>query len=310
MSDDVLQDPAPPEEPAPFGASLQPWSSRRQRQARWTAFFLLLIPLVAVVVSVRVVGNSPEQLVGSAGRAGDDGIAVRAVVRGIDPVQGEMSVRLAFAPLGTYAGADGLTEPVRVLVFRTTGSGLLEFSAGQPMQPVDVALALDGSRVTRYPLDRYDADLAVVALDEDGDAVPASLEVFANVGDFDLSARRPTLREPTDARLEIHAERGWSTLSWVLILTVVFWLLGLGAASITWLVVVASKAVPVWSWGYLAGMLFALPGLRATLPGNPRLGALVDWAAFYWSITLVVLSMTTLLIVWNSRHRAGRDDAV
>lgn len=304
MSDDLPEDDLP-DDPVPFGASLQPWSTRRRRQARWTVLLLLIVPLVAVIVAVRVVGNSPEQEVGSAGEVRDDGVTIRAVVRGIDPVQGEMSVRLAFAPIGSYTGPNGLTEPLRLLVFRTTGSGLLDFETGQPMQPVDVALALDGSRITRYPLDRYDADLAVIALDEDGEAVPVSIEVFANVGDFDVSSHTPTLREPTSARVELRAQRGWSTLSWVLILTVVFWLLALGATSIVWLVVVASKPVPVWSWGFLAGMLFALPGLRATLPGNPRLGTLVDWAAFYWSITLVVASMTVLLIVWNSRHRAG-----
>lgn len=299
MSDDL------PDDPIPFGASLRPWSHKRRRNARWTAWGLLLLPVVALLVAVQVVGNSPEQEIGSAGAVRDDGIAIRAVVRNIDPVQGEMSVRLAFAPLGSYAGSNGLTEPLRLLVFRTTGSGLLEFAARQPMQPVDVALALDGSRVTRYPLDRYDADLAVIALDSDGDAVPVSLEVLANVGDFDVSSHSPTLREPTSARVELRAQRGWSTLSWVIVLTVVFWLLGLGGASIVWLVVVASKDVPPWSFGFLAGMLFALPGLRATLPGNPRLGTLVDWAAFYWSITMVVASMTILLIVWNSRHRAS-----
>ena len=64
-------------------------------------------------------------------------------------------------------------------------------------------------------------------------------------------------------------------------------LLAAGSVSVVWHVVVEGSPIPFWAWGFMAGVLFALPPLRNGLPGSPPLGSLVDWAAFYWAILVV-----------------------
>lgn len=290
----------------PFASSLRAWPARRRRWAKITALILVLVPVAAVITTIRLVGTSPEDQLAVTGQQTDSSLVVRAVARNVDPVRGEITARLTFAPMGDLAGPSGLKRPLRVLVFRTAGNGLLDFAANEPMTPVDLTLALDGSRVTRYPLDRYTAELTVFALGRNDEPIPVDLKLFANIGDFDITATRPAAAAPDVATLSIGVQRGWSTLSWALIMTVVFWVLGLGASSIAWLIVIEDRGIPFWAWGFLAGMLFALPGLRSSLPGSPRLGALIDWGSFYWAVTLVVLSMTILIVMWNRRVRAGR----
>jgi hypothetical protein len=60
---------------------------------------------------------------------------------------------------------------------------------------------------------------------------------------------------------------------------------------------------PFWGWGYLTGVLFALPSLRTSLPGAPPNGSFIDITAFYWSIGLVAGTLIILVVFWNYRVR-------
>jgi hypothetical protein len=82
------------------------------------------------------------------------------------------------------------------------------------------------------------------------------------------------------------------------------WTIALGCAGMMWWVVVFHAEIPFWCFALFASVLFALPTLRNGLPGRPRYGVLVDWAAFYWAIAIVALGLTLALIVWNvAAHR-------
>ena len=54
----------------------------------------------------------------------------------------------------------------------------------------------------------------------------------------------------------------------------------------------------------VVGVLFALPPLRASLPGSPPPGGLVDFVAFYWAVAVVGLTLLALVWLWvrEARH--------
>jgi hypothetical protein len=96
----------------------------------------------------------------------------------------------------------------------------------------------------------------------------------------------------------------------VALFMVISWAIAVACAAVTWWIVVFSAATPLWVYALFASVLFALPSLRTGLPGNPRYGVLVDWAAFYWAITIVAFSLVAVLIVWNVSARASFREAM
>ena len=56
-------------------------------------------------------------------------------------------------------------------------------------------------------------------------------------------------------------------------------------------------------------MLFALPQLRNGLPGSPPFGSIIDWAAYYWALGLVGVSLLALILAGNVAIRSVRTDS-
>src|SRR5205823_10900640 len=85
-----------------------------------------------------------------------DRLDITAKVVSVDPVKGDMLLRLDLKPEGALASADGLTpsKALKVLVNSATGKQEQTFDKGKPMNPVDVTLNMDG-QASAYPFDQY-----------------------------------------------------------------------------------------------------------------------------------------------------------
>ena len=88
-----------------------------------------------------------------------DSVHVNATVLGIDPVKGELSVRLEFAPQGALGGPGALAKDLKLFVNGASGALERPFAKGKPMNPTDVTVSLFDGQVTDYPFDRYGAEL-------------------------------------------------------------------------------------------------------------------------------------------------------
>ena len=197
-----------------------------------------------------------------------------------------------------------------MLIFGAESNNSVTFVRGASMQPVSVTVPLTGSRVTRYPFDRYRTQLIIAVGTTDGDGIPVVLELSANLNDFRSNAETSPRSARTEAvELTASFHRNGAVLLWSGTLTVLFWSLAAGALGIGWLVLAHNQAVPMWSWGYLAGVLFALPNLRNGLPGSPPFGSLVDWGAFYWSVAVTGAVLVLFLAVWFQRQRHAMREA-
>jgi hypothetical protein len=287
------------------------WNDRRRRRARWLIVLLAVGPPIAALVSFFIVPSQPDDVLLSRPVKGEEeALRVKGSFRNLDAANGTVTLNLTFSPEGDLAGANGPREELKLLIFGASENSSTVFEADETMQPLRVTVPLSGSRVTRYPFDRYRTSLIIAVGTSEGDGIPVILDLSANLNDFRADAHT-TARSASSAAVEVTADfrRNGAVLLWSGTLTVLFWSLAAGALGIGWLVVAHNQAVPMWSWGYLAGVLFALPNLRSGLPGSPPFGSLVDWGAFYWSVAVTGAVLVLFLAIWFQRQRHAMAEA-
>lgn len=297
-------------------AFVAPWSRERARRVGLVAVVLgVLGPLIGTAVALLLVPAQPSALV----PLPEDRTAlldVEGSLRAIDPVTGEMALRLVLRrsdstppdqnPLFDEGGA--LTEDVVLLVTDANGQGARTLLQGQPPGTVTATLPLAESRATRYPVDRYRSTIAVAAhRDGDDEAIPIRFSLRSSDPGFtvDVAADGSTA---ASAVLDVRVARRATVIGWAAFFVLVCWLLAIAAASLGWTTVVHGIASPAWAWGFLIGVLFALPPLRNALPGAPPSGSLVDLAAFYWAVGIVALTLVAMIGSWNIRVRRAPDE--
>jgi hypothetical protein len=237
------------------------------------------------------------------------GLNVLATLKQLDTNLGELSVQLAFDPNLTLAGPDGLRVGVLVQVNDSTGNDRLTFFRGSTMQPRVAVISLTGSRALRYPFDRYRAPLVVQAQDaETGAAIPVALSVVAALPDFTASATDERLIGSQVARVALVIDRQAGVVLWAVLFMILCWMLAFAVAALSYLVLVRTDAVPLWLWGFITGILFALPNLRNSLPGEPPFGSAVDWGAFYWAVLIIALCLLAMVVAEgvDIRRRTAR----
>lgn len=288
---------------------MHPWSAAQARRLRRIVIALMLLgPVVGTAVALLVVPGQPTDLITDDDPTGGPAeILAEGTIRTVDARTGEMSVRLSLsAPPGSSLVTDGLlTEDLRIVVNDAAGQGVRELVAGDPLGALNLVTPLEGSRATRYPLDRYRTRLVVAAEAADGRRVPLRLSLRNTDPDFSVEVVEDASGDVAAVVLEV--SRRATVIGWAGAFVAICWLIAVSAASIGWTTVVRGLASPVWSWGFLVGVLFALPPLRAALPGSPQGGTLVDFAAFYWAIGIVVVTLVAMIGSWNLRVRRAPD---
>lgn len=286
---------------------IRPWPQQRARRTRWIALVLLVLaPLSATALTFwGVAAEDTTTVIEPRGKVDDALLLVEATAVGLDLQLKEMSFRLVFRPSGDIVRGNELTSDVTVFVSDISGSGLREFSSGSTMEPTTVVVDLSGSQL-RYPFDTYDAALGVGAAaasvaGQDPEPLALDLEVGVALDQFDVNA--VDRRQDNAASVELELQRRTAVIIWVLFFMFLVWSIALGGAAVAWFIVVFAKDPPFWVFAFFASILFALPTLRAGLPGSPPYGSLVDWAAFYWGIAILAGALVALLAVWNIEAR-------
>ena len=311
---DAQGEEAPVGSGSPHAAPQSPARRRRLVALRRPVVVVLILGALACLalgvtaVLVVVQRDVSQVLVAPTAEEGAD-LRVEVSVIAVDPVLGEARVRLLPVVLDEQRVDGGLVrEGFRILVNATGGETSHTFAPGQPVQAIEYSVALTGSSVYRYPFDRYDATLIVLASDgvgPDGEPLVAEVSVASSVLSFDLSAE--TVDEPLCSLggcVALEAARPGSTVGYALWFIVLVWGLALAGAAVVAMIALRGVELPLWAYGYLVGVLFALPPLRASLPGSPPPGGLVDFVAFYWAVAVVGLTLLALVWLWvrEARH--------
>lgn len=296
-------------EDTPAIRQLRAWVARRTRTqvaALVLASLLAFGPFLAVFLILRADSGPISELISPESR--DPSVTlVTATIVGLSPNQGEVRTRLAIEPAPDSVDENGrLTDAVSVVVNGT----ITELRAGDTVRPFEVTLAMSDGSITRYPFDAYHGQLVVYLTTGAGDdrtTIPHQAQVRSVVGDFTLSADLRNDPAPGNQPLGVidwRAERPPTTTVYAIWLMVLMWALAVTGLLIVWVVIIWMVEIPMWVFGYFVGVLFALPPLRDSLPGRPPPGNLFDFLSFYWSVTIIGVSLILSLTTWLTRARA------
>ena len=226
--------------------------------------------------------------------AAPDRVDIEVSVQKVDAADQRLQLRVLVAPHGIYADPDGL--PARDLVVDTSSLRTTSFrlTAGQQIPVADVAVGLLDGTISDYPFDTYTADIGF-AVSVDGNAVP----VVLSMDDIDpLFLVRPLSGTEHNGLAILHEQvtrsRGTFVLGWFMMLTM--WALALAVAGSAWIVVAQRRGL-IWpAMGWLAATLFALVSLRNAAPGSPPIGAVLDYAAFFWAELVIAVSLVCMAV--------------
>jgi hypothetical protein len=59
----------------------------------------------------------------------------------------------------------------------------------------------------------------------------------------------------------------------------------------------------------LAALLFAIPGIRNSMPNTPPVGTLSDFIVFFWALLIVAVCMAVASLAWLRQVRTSDDPA-
>ncbi len=276
---------------------------------------MALGPIVALLVVLTGDRGGPADLLALGPALPDDsGVKVTATIISVSPSAGETRVRLVVGVSGSYS-TDGL--PAQDLVLRVNdirGANRYDLPAGQPIDPIEVGVALADGQVIRYPFDRYLSSLVIVAAEaatspEKRLLVPVSVDLLAAVDSFRLTASPSEglfAQNPEASAIEVEISRAPEVIAYAVAMMLLMWALAAAGLAMAWVVVIWGEEPPFWAYAYSVGVLFALPPLRSSLPGQPPPGTLVDYVAFYWSVAVTALTLIVLLGAWFFQARRQR----
>lgn len=55
---------------------------------------------------------------------------------------------------------------------------------------------------------------------------------------------------------------------------------------------------------WTAALLFVIPTVRNSMPGNAPTGALIDFVVFFWLQIAIAVAMASLVVTWVRRPRS------
>ena len=287
-----------------------------------------LISLTLLVVTLTILSISLYWLEHHKGRhatvlgdtANPDHMTVTVLIQNIDPSTARVSAQLELRGAGSLVDehTHDLKEDATLVSNAVTNPTVVSKASERP-EFVSVQFALRDGVITDYPLDSYTANFYFHVLVGNGTnqrAVPIRV-VFNNIDAFFKMA--PT----QENSIEVHrgdgeaktiatpqslvaatatVKRSTSTIMFAAFIMVFMWCLTIAALIAAWYVA-SGKLGLFWSaLGFLGTLLFALIPLRNAVPGDPPIGSLIDFAAFFIAEGVVSIS---LIVTVRSRlpHR-------
>jgi hypothetical protein len=248
--------------------------------------------------------NNRTALVSMETPAAADYVTASARVLSVDPIKGEMAVRISFTPEGSLANAGELKNELALYVNSATGGQNRSFPKGKDMSPIDVTLDMDGT-VTDYPFDHHEAFLELYLTQpvKDGEplAIPIATSFTGSVSGMKVGASLNAASADNYNLIDITVERSQAILTLVIFAMGLLWLITLTVVLMLLAVVLRGRKVEFGMFAFMAGFLFSFVAFRNAMPGVPPIGTLSDYLAFFWGYALISLSLIGLTLTWLIR---------
>jgi hypothetical protein len=234
----------------------------------------------------------------------EDYVVANAKVMSVDPIKGEMSVRITFVPNGALAENGTLKKELALYVNSATGGQNRSFPKGKDMSPIDVTLDMQGM-VTDYPFDNHQANLELLLNEviKDGDPVyvPMVVNFSGSVTGLKIDAEVDKETNEFYSLINITVERSQTTQGIIIFAMILLWLITITVLLMFLAVVLRNRKIEFGMFAFMAGFLFSFVAFRNAMPGAPPIGTLSDYLAFFWGYAIISLSLVGLTITWLVR---------
>ena len=301
--------------------------------ARLSLLSLLVITLTVLSVSLYWLEHHKTRHPTVLGdTAGPDHMTVTVLIQKVDPSTARISAQLELKGEGSLVDKQTheLNEDATLTSNAVTNATVVAKANERP-QFVAVEFALRDGVITDYPLDSYTANFFFRVKVGDGatqHAVPVRV-VFDNIDSFfklapqqeqSIEVHRNTAEAKTIKTPEslfaatASVTRSTSTVLFAVFIMVFMWCLTIAALIAAWYTA-SGRLGLFWSaLGFLGTLLFALIPLRNAVPGDPPIGSLIDFAAFFIAEGVVSISMIVTVLhgyhieISNKKRKAVDDD--
>lgn len=244
-----------------------------------------------------------------------DFIGSNISITGIDPIKGELSVRITMTPNGKYANDKGrLTQDLNVYVNAASNKQEYNFQKDKMISPMDVTLSLYNGLATDYPFDKHSADLFFYVETKGGkdssghlmedDAVPAQVEFIGSIQGYNIDAEKGDKTDEETNIVYIELTRSSSVKFFSIFVGIAMWLLCGIVVFMTLSVIVRKRKIELGMFAFMSALIFALPSLRNMQPMSPPIGTFMDYVSFFWAEGLVALCLVTIVLTWLIRPGA------
>jgi hypothetical protein len=285
-------------------------ASRAQQVALVLLALLALGPILAALSLLGQEADPTATVLPAPEVVADDELLVLATVTGVDAVNGELRLRIDPEPGPAFRSEGVLTSELAVRTTALVGPQLQTYPVGSVVVPYEVTLPLENGNVSRYPFDAYDANVLLAAT-ANGETVPVVLQIESLSLDHRIGIQGE-LAASADTGLSavsLRIEREWTAIIYGVGVMALMWMFAISGVLVSWSTIIWRVDPPMWVYGFFVGVLFALPPLRNSMPGDPPPGTVVDVVAFYWSIAAVAVTLLLLMASWLRETRNLRGQA-
>jgi hypothetical protein len=289
-----------------------------QKENKTGKIFILIAAIIIFIVAIVYIytlytkeGESRSVFIETpSGKA--DHIVVNANLVSIDPIKGEMAVRLNFEPKGALADEKGfLKEEVDLYINSATGKQDYNFTKNKIINPIDVVLSLYDGLVTDYPLDKHKSELIIETTakiiknegsqETDISGIDNVLNFSGSVTGYKISAEQDTESNDYYTILNIQIERAYSVKFFSFFVICTMWLLIILLMSLLFNIIIRKRKIEINMFTFTSAMIFAFPAFRNMMPFAPPIGAFPDYIAFFWAEAAAALTLSGLIITWVLR---------
>ncbi|PZR76831.1 MAG: hypothetical protein DLM73_01350 [Chthoniobacterales bacterium] len=258
--------------------------------------------------------NRAAELTADTQKAGENHIDVVGRIVTVDPIKGDVVVRLEFTPKGSLGSADGATlaRDLDLYVASSTGKNVHEFKKGKRMNPVEAVFEIYEGEVMDYPFDTHTAEIGFffeppVKGGESGgsESVPMAVELRGSVAGLRIDAEYAKENTPDHAVIEVNVQRASTAVFFSVFIMIAMWALTIGVLCLVFRVFAGHRKIEISMFSFLGALLFAFPALRNSQPGTPPIGTMSDFLAFFWAEVIIALSLLSVVLRWIIRGAGG-----
>ncbi len=277
----------------------------RSIQRRIT-FLAVLVGLCALAYGLMVAlfGPSDRPVEAQLGKALGNGIAtIYLHPLRVDPVNSSLQIRISMVPAAIAGAPAAIGDRNRSLVIQS-GNQVehVAITVGQPLPEVVFDFDLSDGDVRDYPLDEYRTSMTLAVSETGADGKETALPIHVTLWEGLLGFRVRGRAEPAQGKeavgLQLDIRRSGAVSIFGIAVYVAMAAIAICGLLIGGLVFAGVRRVEVTFAGALGAIIFAVPALRAALPGTPPLGIRADVLIFFCAEFGATIALCLFVAAW------------